>query len=196
MKPRNREVNIFNMSVLDLLTGALGAFCFLTLALFPYYFKARNASASTSKPAATASNAAELQAENDSLKKQIAAEKASGKQMQPFVLMLLTATDSQNRICAYMKLKGVTTPPGAPAVGYRIPDKASDDSPLDFYLFALQAGEYHFTVNVIPTERVCHVQLSTVNVTSKNVSHDVAQTGDVDFGIMLTGDDFPTTLFD
>ena len=39
MKPRNREVNIFNMSVLDLLTGALGAFCFLTLALFPAYFK-------------------------------------------------------------------------------------------------------------------------------------------------------------
>src|ERR1700676_4098801 len=43
MKPRNREVNIFNMSVLDLLTGALGAFCFLTLALFPSYYKSGSA---------------------------------------------------------------------------------------------------------------------------------------------------------
>jgi len=37
MKSRNREVNIFNMSILDVLCGALGAFCFMMLALFPYY---------------------------------------------------------------------------------------------------------------------------------------------------------------
>ena len=37
MKSRNREVKIFNMSLLDILCGALGAFCFLMLALFPYY---------------------------------------------------------------------------------------------------------------------------------------------------------------
>lgn len=37
MKPRNREINIFNMSLLDILCGALGAFCFMMLALFPYY---------------------------------------------------------------------------------------------------------------------------------------------------------------
>lgn len=37
MKSRNREVNIFNMSLLDILCGALGAFCFMMLALFPYY---------------------------------------------------------------------------------------------------------------------------------------------------------------
>jgi hypothetical protein len=37
MKPRNREINIFNMSLLDVLCGALGAFCFLMLVLFPYY---------------------------------------------------------------------------------------------------------------------------------------------------------------
>jgi hypothetical protein len=35
MRSRNREVNIFNMSLLDILCGALGAFCFLMLALFP-----------------------------------------------------------------------------------------------------------------------------------------------------------------
>ena len=37
MKPRNREINIFNMSLLDILCGALGTFCFLMLVLFPFY---------------------------------------------------------------------------------------------------------------------------------------------------------------
>src|SRR5258708_27756825 len=37
MKRRNREINIFNMSLLDVLCGALGAFCFLMLVLLPYY---------------------------------------------------------------------------------------------------------------------------------------------------------------
>jgi hypothetical protein len=37
MKARNREINIFNMSLLDILCGALGAFCFMMLVLFPYY---------------------------------------------------------------------------------------------------------------------------------------------------------------
>jgi hypothetical protein len=43
VKPRNREINIFNMSLLDVLCGALGAFCFLMLALFPYYAKGSGA---------------------------------------------------------------------------------------------------------------------------------------------------------
>src|SRR5579862_3720455 len=37
MKPRNREINIFNMSLLDILCGALGTFCFMMLVLFPFY---------------------------------------------------------------------------------------------------------------------------------------------------------------
>jgi hypothetical protein len=37
MRSRNREVNIFNMSLLDILTGMLGAFLFLMLGLVPYY---------------------------------------------------------------------------------------------------------------------------------------------------------------
>ncbi len=45
MRPRNREINIFNMSLLDILCGALGAFCFMMLTLFPYYTKAKAASA-------------------------------------------------------------------------------------------------------------------------------------------------------
>jgi hypothetical protein len=37
VRGRNREINIFNMSLLDILCGALGAFCFMMLTLFPYY---------------------------------------------------------------------------------------------------------------------------------------------------------------
>ncbi len=37
MRRSNREVNIFNMSLLDILCGALGAFCFMMLVLFPYW---------------------------------------------------------------------------------------------------------------------------------------------------------------
>lgn len=59
MKPRNREINIFNMSLLDILCGALGAFCFLMLALFPYYAKGSGATAQS------AENVAKLQQELD-----------------------------------------------------------------------------------------------------------------------------------
>jgi hypothetical protein len=37
VKRRHREVNIFNISLLDILCGALGAFCFLMLVLLPYW---------------------------------------------------------------------------------------------------------------------------------------------------------------
>ncbi|MBN8734013.1 MAG: hypothetical protein J0L64_25980 [Acidobacteria bacterium] len=33
----NKEINIINMSLLDILCGAMGAFCFMMLALFPYW---------------------------------------------------------------------------------------------------------------------------------------------------------------
>lgn len=39
MRARNREVNIFNMSLLDILTGMLGAFLFLMIGMVPYYTK-------------------------------------------------------------------------------------------------------------------------------------------------------------
>ena len=42
MRARSREVNIFNMSLLDILTGMLGAFLFLMLGLVPYYMRAQN----------------------------------------------------------------------------------------------------------------------------------------------------------
>lgn len=39
MYKRNREINVFNMSALDLFASALGAFILLTLMLLPYYLK-------------------------------------------------------------------------------------------------------------------------------------------------------------
>jgi hypothetical protein len=37
MKVRPREINIFNMSLIDILCGALGAFCFMMIVSLPYY---------------------------------------------------------------------------------------------------------------------------------------------------------------
>ncbi len=39
MKPRNREINIFNLSMMDVISGALGAFLIIVIILFPYYKK-------------------------------------------------------------------------------------------------------------------------------------------------------------
>ena len=39
MKPRNREVNIFNLSMLDVISGAMGAFLIVMVILLPYYKK-------------------------------------------------------------------------------------------------------------------------------------------------------------
>jgi len=50
MKARNREINIFNMSLLDILCGALGAFCFLMLVLFPYYSQDKGTSKAPEVP--------------------------------------------------------------------------------------------------------------------------------------------------
>jgi hypothetical protein len=52
MKPRNREINIFNMSLLDVLCGALGAFCFLMLVLFPFYSQDKGVAKAPVVPAA------------------------------------------------------------------------------------------------------------------------------------------------
>jgi len=52
MKPRNREINIFNMSLLDVLCGALGAFCFLMLVLFPFYSQDKGVAKAPDVPAA------------------------------------------------------------------------------------------------------------------------------------------------
>src|SRR5207248_10445888 len=54
------EVNIFNMSLLDILCGALGAFCFMMLVLLPYYH-----------PPESAPNLRKEQADTDELLKEL-----------------------------------------------------------------------------------------------------------------------------
>lgn len=39
MKSRNREINIFNLSMLDVISGAMGAFLIVMVILLPYYKK-------------------------------------------------------------------------------------------------------------------------------------------------------------
>lgn len=49
MRAKNREINIFNMSLLDILTGMLGAFLFLMVGLVPYYAKVMNSQVMTAE---------------------------------------------------------------------------------------------------------------------------------------------------
>ena len=39
MKPRNLEINIFNLSMLDVISGAMGEFLIVMVILLPYYRK-------------------------------------------------------------------------------------------------------------------------------------------------------------
>jgi hypothetical protein len=83
MRRTNREVNIFNMSLLDILCGALGAFCFMMLALFPSYIKAQNLKDSGSgDPQARAEQAQQRadQAEQRAKQAEEEAAKAKGEQ--------------------------------------------------------------------------------------------------------------------
>jgi cell division protein FtsB len=85
MRARTREVNIFNMSLLDILCGALGAFCFMMLVLLPYY-----------KPAATRDDLRQQEATTDDLLKQLeklkedAKDSALAKQLNDLVDQLQT----------------------------------------------------------------------------------------------------------
>src|SRR5207237_77329 len=66
MRARQREVNIFNMSLLDILCGALGAFCFMMLVLLPYY-----------RPPSNTPNLRKEQADTDELLRQLEQLKAA-----------------------------------------------------------------------------------------------------------------------
>lgn len=65
MKAGNREINIFNMSLLDILCGAMGAFCFMMIALLPYWSPSGPASAETLK------NQKELEQQVEELRKRL-----------------------------------------------------------------------------------------------------------------------------
>src|SRR3981081_391326 len=83
MRARRREINIFNMSLLDILCGALGAFCFMMLVLLPYY-----------KPPGSAADLRKQEAQTDDLLKQLeklreaAKDSALAQQMADLVRQL------------------------------------------------------------------------------------------------------------
>ena len=82
MKRRNREVNIFNMSLLDILCGTLGAFCFLMLALLPDHLKAKQLQEQIermSTPAGKNAEARAKKAEQDADEAKRRAEEAEEK---------------------------------------------------------------------------------------------------------------------
>lgn len=82
MKSRSREVNIFNMSLLDILCGALGAFCFMMLALFPDHAKVKAMQAAGAGAGDAEARAKEAERRADEAEK--AEEKARAEQSLVF----------------------------------------------------------------------------------------------------------------
>lgn len=86
MKPRNREINIFNLSMLDVISGAMGAFLIIMVILLPYYKKETidyqrelqqsRAAEETARKAAQAAETAQRAAEESVRKAEETAHKA------------------------------------------------------------------------------------------------------------------------
>ena len=158
MKPRNREVNIFNMSVLDLLTGALGAFCFLTLALFPSYYKMEQ------NPATSASSAAQ----EKPIKPSTGIKPVKGLEgpVPPFAFLDISAgfTD-RPLVCANIELTETSNVAGgdlsifpAGALANSAPDQYAR-----FFLFAFRPGAYHLSIRASGVQQPCQIVLSLMN---------------------------------
>jgi hypothetical protein len=156
VKPRNREVSIFNMSVLDLLTGALGAFCFLTLALFPYYFKATGATAAVSAAdsAQAAKAAQELKAINVKLKSQLATAQTNQNGIPPFAMGYVSIMDSNNQTCGGFQVSDYSGPGGQEAIKL-LPTMVSNGYDQSLDLFMLAPGTYSITFNAYATQANC-----------------------------------------
>ncbi|MGH7907551.1 MAG: hypothetical protein ACREP6_13090 [Candidatus Binataceae bacterium] len=153
MRPRNREVNIFNMSVLDLLTGALGAFCFLTLALFPYYFKAQNASAGET-------SAHRLKTEHQKLVEQLARIKSGGRGMPPFAMAVFFTRNDAGQPCGGIQFKDAQAPGGRKSIK-QFPAGASglQGYTKQIFLFMFAPGAYQLGVTALAGSLPCHLAL-------------------------------------
>jgi hypothetical protein len=133
MKPRNREVNIFNMSVLDLLTGALGAVCFLTLALFPSYYKTHKTSPGTSSNTDHAQPA-----------KAGAAPRSLEGPVPPFGFLNIQAVAKDRPgLCASLEVTGASSASGGDLSSFRRQDRTGDSFCLPFVRSITSNGSRH-----------------------------------------------------
>ena len=156
MKARNREVNIFNMSVLDLLTGALGAFCFLTLALFPSYFKVMGASAASKAEETKAAEA--LKKVHVKLQSELASAKANQSGMPPFAMAFVTMSNPQNAFCGYFQVTNAVGPGGEAAVKL-LPNYVHNGYDLNLNMFLLAPGSYELSLRAYAKTTPCAIFL-------------------------------------
>jgi hypothetical protein len=179
MKPRNREVNIFNMSVLDLLTGALGAFCFLTLALFPSYYKTHKTSPGTSSNTDHAQPA-----------KPGPQPRSLEGPVPPFGFLNIQAVAKDRPgLCASLEVTGASSGSGGDLSSFPGP-AISPGSYGRFFLFAFRPGQYHLTVRATPIRKPCDAQLTLNNPNNQWTKTapitDAQQSIDFDFNILST----------
>ncbi|HVB82903.1 MAG TPA: hypothetical protein VNE82_23505 [Candidatus Binataceae bacterium] len=137
------------MSVLDLLTGALGAFCFLTLALFPSYFKAQSAAAQNSQAPSTAAapDTSGLSAANQMLKSEIASAKHAAERIPSFAMWDLGSYDSTNHNCGQFKIVRVEGPTGRTDLGIYPTTETAPGVYQEVFLMAIQPGAYRLVLN-------------------------------------------------
>ena len=192
MKPRNREVNIFNMSVLDLLTGALGAFCFLTLALFPSYFKVVGGSAADKAAEAKAAQA--LKEVHVKLESELASAKANQNGMPPFAMAFVTMSNPQNTVCGAFQVASASGP-GVKRRSRCCLTTFKDGYDRNLNMFLLAPGTYNLSLTAHAQSLPCTIyvfeygasgtqqvsqDLSGTALTSYNLNFDV-QAADLQF---------------
>ena len=180
MKPRNREVNIFNMSVLDLLTGALGAFCFLTLALFPYYFKFRKLSAAEGAEEAKATEA--LKAIHVKLERELASVKTNQHGIPPFAMAFLTMSDPRNSFCSVFRIINASGPGGKAAIRL-LPNGIKEGGDVNLNLFLFAPGAYVLSVEANPDSMPCTFVLVEYGATGSHVTTTEFQRGTTSYDL-------------
>ncbi len=152
MKPRKRDMEIFNMSVLDLLTGALGAFCFLTLSLFPYYYLSHGASAAEIKAAR------QLAARSKKVHNEIGQAAPGSNGMPPFAVGNLYSINPQNQPCASFQITNYTGPGGDASIKM-LPAGIHNGYSTFAEFFMLAPGKYRITMTAYANTLPCRLHI-------------------------------------
>lgn len=164
MKPRKRDIEIFNMSVLDLLTGALGAFCFLTLALFPYYYLSHEVSAAETKAAK------ELAAQSRKIHSQIAEAAPGSNGMPPFAVGNLYSTNPRNEPCGAFQITNYSGPGGDASIKM-LPANIRNGYSTFAVFFMLAPGNYQIMATAYANSLPCSLHIVELGKTSSPDSY-------------------------